>query len=216
MSLVQAVITEKFILVGADNRGIHPDGKISETCNKLLKLNKNVIFGCTGGILDNFKLFDGYCYYSDELGLCNSNKEFDITYNDFVDSISNKFNIMLKEQHDKNYAHKYEICSIICGYNGEEFEATTFSLGAKHNYPDGIIKVTKAIDFPYKGINAGETIHMKNLHNLVYKYYIKYGNITILQYKNIMHEVFENGEKFDSTINSNIHFENIKKKDVVV
>jgi len=31
-----------------------------------------------------------------------------------------------------------------------------------------------------------------------------------------MHEVFENGEKFDSTINSNIHFENIKKKDVVV
>ena len=88
MSLVQAVITEKFILVGADSRGIHSDGKISETCNKLLKLNKNVIFGCTGGILDNFKLFDGYCYYSDELGLCYSEREFNITYNEFVESIS--------------------------------------------------------------------------------------------------------------------------------
>lgn len=214
MSLVQAIITEKFILVGADNRGIHPDGRIIETCNKLIKLNNNIIFGCTGGILDNFKLFDGYCYYSDKCGLSNSEDKFNISYNDFVDTISERFNIMLNEQRERKAVHKYEICSMICGYNGKEFEATTFSIGSKYNYPDGIIKVTKAINFPYKGVSAGKVEHLHMLEELVQKTYFKYGNVTMRQYKNILYEIFENGATTDETINNIVRFESIRKKDV--
>ncbi len=215
MSLVQAIITENFILVGSDSRGIHPDGHIAETCNKLIKLNKNIIFGCTEGILDNFKLFNGYCYYSDELGLYNSEKKFDITYNDFVNIISNKFDIMLDEQYNKQLNCRYEICSMICGYNGKEFEATTFVLGSKYGIPDGIIKVCKAKNFPYKGINAGKIEHLHTFEKLVAETYIKYHDITLRQYKNILYEVFEYGAKIDDTINNNLCFESIRKKDVI-
>lgn len=216
MSLVQAVITKDFILVGADKRGIQPDGSILENCNKIIKLNSGIIFGCTGGILDNFKLFSGYCYYSEELGLVNSEDIYDVSYNNFVDIISNRFQEMYKEHIDENNPRHYDIGSMICGFNGNEFEVTTFNIGGVNGAVDGIYKVTKSPDFPYKGVNAGKIIHRDVLHKMVGEFYFKYGELTIRQYKNIMLDVFEEGARIDETINDIVCFEKIRRKDVVL
>lgn len=215
MSLVQAIITEDFLLVGADKRAVRHDGTTTENNNKLIKLNSNIIFGCTGGAMDNFKLFNGYCYYSDTIGFVNSDEQFDISYNDFADIISNRFQTMYNEHIDKNHNGHYEICSLVCGYNGNEFEVSLFTMGSTESIPDGIMKVTKSKTFPYKGVNAGKIVHIDKLQKLVEQSYFKYGNLTMRQYKNILLDVFESGSKIDKTINNCVCFEKIKRKDVM-
>lgn len=216
MSLVQVIITENYVLVGADKRGIMDQtNEIYENCNKLIKLNKEIIFACTGGVLDNFKLFDGFCYYSDGCGLINSNKIFNISYNNFVNIIKEKFEIMCNEHNDKNNHISYDIGSVICGYNGKEFETTTFSLGSKYGIPNGIIKTCKSNNFPYKGVSVGKIEHLHMLEEFVQKIYFKYGKVTLRQYKNILYEIFEEGAKIDETINNIVCFESIRKKDVI-
>lgn len=215
MSLVQGIISDKFILVGADTRAVHPNGTISECINKVIKLNKGIIFGCTGGILDNYKLFNGFCEYSDEHGLYCCDGEIEIPYSEFVNIITTRFYKLLAEHENSLTTTRYEICSIICGYNGKEFEITTLAIGANTGIPNGIIKATKDKNFPYKGVNAGQTEHMHLLHELVGETYCKYGAVTMRQYKNILLDVFQNGAKIDTTINSNVHFESIRLKDVI-
>lgn len=216
MSLVQTIITENFVLVGADKRGIEESGnEMHENCNKLIKLNNQIIFGCTGGLLDNYKLFEEFCNYDDELGLIKSKSNFDLTYNDFIQIVESKFEDMLILHNRKGNNITYDINSVVSGYNGHEFEATCFTIGSEFGIPDGIVKVQKANNFPYKGVNAGRIEHMHNLHNLVQDTYFTTGKLTIRQCKNILYDVFEQGSKFDETINNKVCFEYIKKKDVI-
>lgn len=190
--------------------------EIYENCNKLIKLNKEIIFGCTGGILDNFRLFEGFCDYSEQVGLIPSDNSFNLSYNEFVKVIATRFENMYKEHIDTNNTIRYDIKSLVGGFNGQEFEVTVFNLDSKFDFEDTIVKVHKSENFPYKGVTAGETIHSENLHMGVYKTYREYGeNITILQYKNIMKDVFDQGAKIDKTINNDICFEKIKRKDVI-
>lgn len=217
MSLIQVVITDNFILAGADTRSVRCDNNavISEKINKLIKLNKGIIFGCTGGVLDNYELFYEFCSYDSVVGYSNLPYEFSLSYNEFVEIISKRFEIMKCEHNDEKADKKYDIGAVIAGHNGTQFEATCFNLGGRHGQPDGIVKVKKAIDFPYKGVNLGEKMHMDELHELVDIQYHKYGNLTIRQYMNIMHEVFDKGIIFNTGINNNIHFEKIRKKDIL-
>ncbi len=216
MSLVQAIISKDFILVGADKRGNYSDGSKLDNCNKIIKLNNGIIFACTGGILDNFKLFDGYCDHSDLLGLINSENEFNISYNDFVIEIANRFHKMYQKHIDSTNDIQYDIGSIICGHNGKEFEVTVFSLGGKDESQNGIHKATKPVNFPYKGVSIGEPQHLNMLETLVEQTFFKYGELTIRLYKNIMLDVFEQGAKTDSTINNIVCFEKIRRKDVIL
>lgn len=211
MSLVQAILTDNFVLVGADKRGIQ--GKyINENCNKLIQLNKQIIFGCTGGVLDNSKLFEGYCSFSEEYGLINIGEDFEgITYNEFVNIITVKYNKMKEVQENISNKIVYDICSLVCGYNGTQFEITSFVLNDNINEVNGITKIVKADSFPYKAASAGMIEHRDLLHKLVY---LKRPN-NILQYKNILYEVFERGSIIDDTINSDVCFAKIKKKDVL-
>ena len=216
MSLVQAIITKDFILVGADKRGMIIEDKIiNEECNKMIKLNKGIIFACTGGIKDNYKLFKDYCNYSDEVGLMPLEREKEVSYSEFVKRISTRYQEMSLEHNNDENLRTYDIHSIICGYNGEEFEITAFSLGAKKGMVDGIYKIHKTPDFIYRGVNLGEEMHMEMLHELVGITYHKFGKVTMLQYKNIILEVFEKGSKLDETINTNVCFERIKKNAVL-
>lgn len=211
MSLVQIIISKNFVLASADKRGNHPNGSKTDNCNKLIKVNNEIIFACTGGILDNFKLFDGYCYYSDSFGLINSDKTFDISYNDFVEEISRRFELMLQEHTDITNKTQYDIGSVVCGYNGKEFEVTIFSIGGMDASQNGIHKVTKLLNFPYKGVSIGLPEHLNKLHELVEHDYFKYGELNIRKYKNIILNVFEQGAKFDDTINNIVCFEKIYK-----
>lgn len=211
MSLVQGIITDDFALVGAETCATKQNGTTIDGFNKMIKLNKSIIFGCTGGIKDNFQLFQGFCNYSDESGLVPINTEFIISYNEFVNIISRRFIKMCRLKHNTNNPVSYEIISMICGYNGKEFEITSFNT----NSQEQIIKATKPVDFPYKGANAGKTEHLTELQKLVQETYFEYGYVTLTQYKSILREVFRKGAKIDKGINDDVHFEIIKKKDVI-
>lgn len=108
----------------------------------------------------------------------------------------------------RNDSIPYTLGSIICGFNGKEFEATLFNLNSYENDLNCIMKVTKTKSFPYKGIAYGNLNHLNRLHILVSLYRPN----TIMQYKNIMKIVFEEGAEFDYTINKSCCFEYIKKK----
>lgn len=55
MSLVQFVLTHDFILVGGDTRGTDVNQNIvSETHNKVMKINPNIIIGCSGIVQDAY------------------------------------------------------------------------------------------------------------------------------------------------------------------
>lgn len=214
MSLVQTVITENFILVGAETRAIKPDGSFLDTVNKMIKVNNTIIFGCTGGLIDNYKLFHDFCDYSNENGLIPLQEKINITYKEFVEVISERFLDMYEKKHQAQNSIPYEIMSIICGYNGNEFEAVLFNIDADPN--DCIIKTHKPLNFPYKGVNAGNAFHLSNLSdNIQDIYFSKNGNMTLLHYKNAMRNAFEIGSKQDNGINSNLQFHVIRKKDVV-
>ena len=214
MSLVIAVATDTFLLFGADTRG-QISQITSETQNKLIKLNKNIIFGCTGGILDNFKFFDGFCYYSSKYGLLKSEISFDnLSYNEFIDIMTERFSSFYNEHLDKNNPITYDIGCIIGGHNGEKFELTVFSIGSKYNQ-DGIYKFHKPANFPYRGVAMGFAEHINKLNEGVYVICHQFANPNILQYKNVLKDVFDNGIKIDNTINNNVRFEKIKLKDVI-
>lgn len=214
MSLVQAVIAENFVLVGAETRGVNYDGTFIETVNKLIKVNNNIILGCTGGIMDNYTLFSDFCDYTDIHGLIPLQEEIKINYNEFVDIISKRFLVMYERKHNVQNAIPYEIMSIICGYNGSEFEAVLFNIDANIN--NCIMKIHKPLNFPYKGINAGNAFHLSNLSDFIEDVYFKQnGNMTLLHYKNAMRYTFEIGSKQDDRINNNLQFQVIRKRDVV-
>ena len=70
MSLVQLIITDKFILIGGDKRVVDKDYNIlTENANKVVRLNKFTIVGFTGRLRDCYDFFKDYCDFSPEIGL---------------------------------------------------------------------------------------------------------------------------------------------------
>lgn len=215
MSLVQVILTDEFVLAAAETRAVKPDGLTIDGCNKMIKVNNEIIFGCTGGIKDNYKLFYGFCDYSNQSGLVKLEKTVSISYIDFIEMIINRFNEMRKIHDDPNNKIKFEIMSIVCGYNGKKFEAVLFSLASDNC--NGITTIHKPSNFPFKCISAGKIEHKEEFDRIANYYHenTTCDFTTILQYKNILREVFTNGAKNDSEINSDIKFEKIKRKDVM-
>lgn len=211
MSIIQAVITNEYAIIAGDRRAvIEKEGKILNHFNKIIKLNNQVMFGCTGGTLDNFQLFDGYCYYNTRNGYENTDHDINITYNEFIETITARFNEMYNLH--INGSKRYDLGSIVCGFNGCEFEITALSIGSRLGSPDGIFKAHKAQNFPYKIATAGLQKHNDLLVSLAQKHYYEYKKqLTILQWKNIIKETIETGVDYDDTINSEVNFEIIRK-----
>lgn len=218
MSLVQCVLTKKFIITAADMRAVKPNGDTIEYFNKLIKLNNQIIFGCTGNAIDNYNLFSEFCNYSDEHGLIKLNNEISLSYNEFVVLIKEKFKKMQKIHNDIANEIKYEIMSIVCGYNGSEFESTLFSLTSIPGEDNGVIIGKCSNNMPYRCISAGEYYHLNEFEKVAKRYYYKmnYDFSTIRQFKNILIDVFKNGSEIDKSINNNITFERIRLKDVII
>ena len=162
MSLVQAILTNDFIIMGADTRAIHTNKDTVDNHNKMIRLNDSIVFGCTGGMDANYKLFLNYCEYSDTEGLIPSNISHNISYNDFVNIISVRFLKMYALKHRPNNPIPFEIMSMICGYNGKCFEATIFNIDDTIN---PIVKKVPPMNFPYKGVNAGRPVVVKHFCN---------------------------------------------------
>lgn len=213
MSIIQAVITEKECIISGDSRLSNiKDNTYMPGFNKIIKLNNQILFGITGEPTSSLKLFEGYCYMHTTKGFINSENIFNISYTNFVDIISDRYKVMYKEH--KSGDNIYEINDIICGFNGEEFEMTAIILGSTFDFPDGIFKIHKPKDFPYKAATLGLKEHNDKLALLAQIQYAKYNYkkpLTILQWKNIMQEVTDEGSKFDFTIDNNLNFETIRK-----
>ncbi len=213
MRLVQSVLTDKFILMASETRGIKPDSTIVNNVNKMIKVNNQIVFGCTGGIKDNYILFKEFCDYSEEYGLIPLKDGIDISYNNFVKIISNRFMEMYKLRYRSQNPIPYAIISIVSGYNGYCLETTVFNMEADKD--NCIIKVVKPSNFPYKGVSAGQRFHLDSLNENIQNIYMKYGKMTILQCKNALRDTFDKGAKIDKEINNDIHFEIIKLKDMI-
>lgn len=211
MSLVQGIITDNFILMCSEKRGNNKKGLYHENINKMVKLNKNIILGCTGNIKDNQILFAGHLKCDIENGLIqNAYVSDDFTYIDFKQQIVSNFNC-LKNIHEDDKETKYDIGSMIAGFNGEQFEIIAFYLSEDKIIPNGIYPLLKDNASNYALASCGKQIHNDNFRKLAQIYHPN----TILQYKNIFYEVLEKGIKVDDTINNIACFEVIKKKDVV-
>ena len=94
MSIIQAVITDKICVISGDNRTTNiKTNEHSSGFNKIIKLNSNIMFGVTGNPINSFKLFDGYCFYNKVNGFSNLDNTFDISYEDFVNIILNRYKV---------------------------------------------------------------------------------------------------------------------------
>lgn len=212
MSLVQTVITKDFILMGADTREI-PDGsnEALDHYNRILKINDGILVGITGDVNDNLKLFDGFCQLDPTEGFKNSDEAVTMSYSDFVQALKERFETIKQEHEAEDNPKKYNISSVVCGYNGEELEATCFVIDALDRLVPNALTKTCLNDKPYHGISCGRMEHYINLD----KYAFQQKPTTILQYKNVLRSVFETGAQLDKTMNSNCCFEKIRKTDLL-
>lgn len=213
MSLVQAIVTEDFALVCGDTRSVNLDGSSrKDTYNKVIRLNKNIIFGVTGDVKDNFKLFDGFCYLHSIYGFVNSEQNFeDLSYNEFINVISNRFTLMSDEHNSNENNVRYNIKSMIAGYNGKCFEVTCFLLVNDNTVSPCVRKLRKKSQNPCDIATLGYTIHDDNLKDFI----IEENPKTIRQYKNVLQSTFDIGMKNDKSINNICHFETIRKCDIL-
>lgn len=212
MSLIQTVITNDFCIISGDSRATYTsDNTYISGFNKIIKLNNQILFGVTGNPINSFKLFDGFCFYDSIKGFINSDKTFDISYPEFINIIKSRFYKMQKEHIEG--IEEYDLGDIVCGYNGEKFEITTFGLGSKMGLPDGINVAHKAINFPYKCAMVGLPEHINKFQTLTNELHERYliEDFSIRQFKNIMQEVVDCGSKFDYTIDNKLNFKTIRK-----
>lgn len=197
MSLVQAFIYKDFIIVGGEQRAIF-NTHISENYVKVFKLNSTTIVGFTGSISGNALLFGDYINEDFSLSeLCNS------SYNEIENHLSEKFHQNI------SFLEEVGIHSIVCGWDGIKMTGKAFF--TNDPITNGIFDITPESLDQLRIVNCGEPQHYNNVISLGQKL----NNINILQLKNLFKDVISIGVNFDSTINDNVTFEQIRKVDVI-
>ena len=213
MSLVQLIITDKFILIGGDKRVVDKDYNIlTENANKVVRLNKFTIVGFTGRLRDCYDFFKDYCDFSPEIGL--SCKPNNCSYNEIITDLCKKYQLMCQIHNNKTMTEKFDIGIVVAGYDGSRFLNYSFNLHPYRTEWDGVIREKKATNKSCLSIVLGgdkTDIHYENLQSQINQL----NPTTILQYKNIMKDVFDKGAVIDKTINNNYSFEKIRVSDVI-
>lgn len=215
MSLVQFVLTHNFILVGGDTRGTDINQNVvSETHNKVMKINPNIIIACSGIAQDSHLFLSDYCTFSREYGL-HLKDGIALKYQDIISALNKRFDEMYQIHFDIKNKILYNFTVIVCGFDGKEFIAMQYSisdnLDDKNNgrHPIYINPETGLRCFVIGSLQLD--LHNKNYNDELRKNQPE----TILQYKNVMKTVLDKGIKFDNTINNLCVFEKIKRKDVI-
>ena len=204
MSIVQAYITKNFVVVGGDKRAMTTNKEIaSENFKKIVRINKNIIIGMTGSITGNYVLFSEFI--NEDLSLKNNNYD-EITYKNMIEKITKSY------YDNNNYLQKESIHSLICGWNGEKFLATTYFTKDKDVKLNKPIEVYPQDEDSVKVINCGENQHYLDVLELKNKMPCT----NILQFKNLFKDVLHIGITYDNTINECADFETIKLKDVII
>lgn len=196
MSLVQAYISENFILVCGEQKAILSNGIVIDDFVKIRKINNTTIIGMTGTIEGNFELFSDYINNDFSLKTLPHPSNYSDIENKIINNFNNKF----------DYLQKNRVISFICGWDGYRMTGKTFFTNLEHpindlapEYPGHVRIVNCGLDEHEK--NAKKIARNKNPQNL-------------MQYKNLFKDVIDEGIKFDNTINKSINFERIRRIDV--
>lgn len=215
MSLVQFVLSNNFILVCGDNKAIDEEHNFSsESCNKVIKINKNIIIGCSGNLRDCHELLSKHCDLSITNGISVKSDKCSLSYHEFISGILRQYEFMEKIHINNFISKKYNFTDVICGFNGREFVANVFSLHLDQSQNQKALLIEIPKRSPYICFCLGEPgqPHYKNLLSK-----IENRNPTeIIEFQNIMKDVLNEGLKTDRSINNICHFETIQLKDVII
>lgn len=196
MSLVQAYITQNFILAGGDTRATLNDGVIIDNFKKIYKLNDTTIVGAAGSIAGNDILFRDYIINSEATEICKR-----MTYSEI------EADLLARLCFDKRIT-EYGINSFVCGWDGSQMVGRLFSASKESGVSS---KMAIPEDNGFKIISCGLNEHLSKGEQL----FISRNCNNILQTKNIFKDVIQEGMKFDSSINNNLIFEKIRRSDFI-
>ena len=80
MSLIQAIITDKYAMLCSDTKAYTLSGTHVDDCHKIIPIGNGIMFGCTGKVSDNYELFEDYCE-CDGVRFSSRNFETSLSYN---------------------------------------------------------------------------------------------------------------------------------------
>ena len=83
MSLIQAIITDKYAMLCSDTKAYTLNGTHVDDCRKIIPVGDGIMFGCTGKVSDNYELFEDYCE-CDGVRFSSRNFETSLSYNKVI------------------------------------------------------------------------------------------------------------------------------------
>lgn len=194
MSLVQAVLCDRFALVCGEQQLNLSGGGVLHNFRKIFKVNENVIIGLSGVIEDNYYLFQDYL-----------NVDFTLK-EDCRDSLEEVFDKVAARYQEMTSQGECDVFSLVCGWNGFGFEGKTFYINSQFGEESRITDVRPEHAKDAKLISCGDNRHYDNFLAGVYKY-----GADIRGLQRAFRDTLAQGVMFDEFIDKNAQFEVIRR-----
>lgn len=194
MSLVQAVICDKFAFVCGEQQLNLSNGGVLHNFRKIFKVNKDVIIGLSGAVEDNYYLFQDYL-----------NVDFTLK-EDCPDSLEVVFGKVSERHREMAEQGECDVFSLVCGWNGYGFEGKTFFLSSQFQEENRIADVRPLHEKDAKVISCGDDRHYHNFVEAIYRY-----GADVYGVQRSFRDVLARGVMFDGSIDKNAQFELIRR-----
>ena len=194
MSLVQAVLCDRFALVCGEQQLNLSGGGVLHNFRKIFKVNENVVIGLSGVIEDNYYLFQDYL-----------NVDFTLK-EDCRDSLEEVFDKVAARYREMTSQGECDVFSLVCGWNGFGFEGKTFYINSQFGEESRITDVRPEHAKDAKLISCGDNRHYDNFLAGVYKY-----GADVRGLQRAFRDTLAQGVMFDDFIDKNAQFEVIRR-----
>ena len=194
MSLVQAVLCDRFALVCGEQQLNLSSGGVLHNFRKIFKVNENVVIGLSGVIEDNYYLFQDYL-----------NVDFTLK-EDCRDSLEEVFDKVAARYREMTSQGECDVFSLVCGWNGFGFEGKTFYINSQFGEESRVTEVRPEHEKDAKLISCGDNRHYDNFLAGVYKY-----GAEVYGLQKAFRDTLAQGVMFDEFIDKNAQFEVIRR-----
>ena len=194
MSLVQAAICGRFVLVCGEQQLNLTTGGVLHNFRKVFKVNDSVIIGLSGAIEDNYYLFQDYI-----------NVDFTLKEG-CTDSLEEVFDRVAARYQEMTDQGECDVFSLVCGWNGVGFEAKTYYINSVCPGSSQIAEVKPAHEMDGRLISCGDNRHYENFFNGVNRYGFDVNGV-----QRAFRDVLSQGVLFDDYIDTNAQFEVIRR-----
>lgn len=194
MSLVQAVLCDRFALVCGEQQLNLSSGGVLHNFRKIFKVNENVVIGLSGVIEDNYYLFQDYL-----------NVDFTLK-EDCRDSLEEVFDKVAARYREMTSQGECDVFSLVCGWNGFGFEGKTYYINSQFGEESQITDVRPEHAKDAKLISCGDNRHYDNFLAGVYKY-----GADVRGLQRAFRDTLAQGVMFDEFIDTNAQFEVIRR-----